>query len=127
VALLDTHIWAWMLTVDPILSPKARAAIDDATSLFLSPASLYEISQKVRLGKWPLMEPFASDLPHYAAEGGLAVSPLTAEVAILAGSLDWPHRDPFDRLLAATALINGWVLLSADPVFDSLTGLRRVW
>jgi PIN domain nuclease of toxin-antitoxin system len=127
VALLDTHIWAWMLTVDPILSPKARAAIDDAPSLFLSPASLYEISQKVRLGKWPLMERFASGLPDFAAEGGLTVAPLTAEVAILAGSLDWPHRDPFDRLLAATALVNGWPLISADPVFDSLTRLRRVW
>jgi PIN domain nuclease of toxin-antitoxin system len=45
----------------------------------------------------------------------------------VAGSLDWPHRDPFDRLLAATALINGWPLISADPAFDRLTGLRRVW
>ena len=116
-----------MLTVDPVLSPKARAAINDAPALFLSPASFYEISQKVRLGKWTLMERFASDLPHYAAEGDLTVAPLTAEVAILAGSLEWPHRDPFDRLLAATALINGWGLLSADPVFDSLTGLRRIW
>ena len=127
MALLDTHIWAWMLTVDPILSPKARAAINDAPSLFLSPASFYEISQKVRLGKWPLMGHFASGLPDFAAEGGLTVAPLTAEVAILAGSLDWPHRDPFDRLLAATALVNGWPLISADPAFDSLTGLRRIW
>ena len=127
MALLDTHIWAWMLTVDPVLSPKARAAIDEAPALFLSPASLYEIAQKVRLGKWPLMARFATNLPDYAAEAGLTVVPLTAEVAVLAGSLDWPHRNPFDRLLAATALVNGWQLLSADPVFDSLTGLRRVW
>jgi PIN domain nuclease of toxin-antitoxin system len=81
----------------------------------------------VRLGKWPLMARFATSLPDYAAKAGLTVAPLTAEVAVLAGSLDWPHRDPFDRLLAATALVNGWQLLSADPVFDSLTGLRRVW
>ena len=127
MALLDTHIWAWMLTVDPILSPKARAAIDDAPSLFLSPASLYEISQKVRLGKWPLMEPFAGNLPDYATAAGLTVAPLTAEVAVVAGSLDWPHRDPFDRLLAATALVNGWPLISADPAFDSLAELWRVW
>ena len=127
MALLDTHIWAWMLTLDPVLSPKARAAIDEAQALFLSPASLYEISQKARLGKWPLMEPFAGNLPGYAAAAGLTVAPLTAEVAVLAGSLDWPHRDPFDRLLAATALVNGWALISADPAFDSLIGLRRVW
>ncbi len=127
MALLDTHIWAWMLTLDPVLSPKARAAIDEARALFLSPASFYEISQKARLGKWPLMEPFAGNLPDYATAAGLTVAPLTAEVAVVAGSLDWPHRDPFDRLLAATALVNGWPLISADPAFDSLTGLRRVW
>lgn len=127
MALLDTHIWAWMLTLDPLLSPKARAAIDEAQALFLSPASFYEISQKARLGKWPLMEPFVGNLPAYATSAGLTVAPLTADIAVLAGSLDWPHRDPFDRLLAATALVNGWVLISADPAFDSLIGLRRVW
>lgn len=127
MALLDTHIWAWTLTLDPVLSPKARAAIDGAPALFLSPASFYEIGQKARLGKWPLMKPFVGSLPDYASAAGLTVAPLTAEVAVLAGSLDWPHRDPFDRLLAATALVNGWALISADTAFDSLTGLRRIW
>jgi PIN domain nuclease of toxin-antitoxin system len=127
MVLLDTHVWAWMLTEDPNLSPKARAAIDGADALFLSPITFYEIAQKVRLGKWPLMEAFVDRLAEHAADAGLALAPLRAEVALLAGTLDWPHRDPFDRLIAATALVNGWVLLSADPAFDTLIGLRRIW
>ena len=116
-----------MLTLDPVLSPAARSAINEAPALFLSPISFYEISQKVLLGKWPLMGRFLPALPDFAGAAGLTVASLTAEVAVVAGSLDWPHRDPFDRLLAATALVNGWELISADPAFDSLTGLRRVW
>lgn len=127
MALLDTHTWAWLLTVDPILSRPARDGIANAGSLNLSPVSFYEIAQKVRLGKWPLMAPHVAGLPVLAQASGLAVAPLTAEIALLAGRLDWPHRDPFDRILAATALVNGWVLISADPTFDSLTGLRRLW
>jgi len=82
LALLDTHIWAWMLTLDPALSPKARAGIDEAQALFLSPASFYEISQKARLGKWPLMEPFVGNLPDYATAAGLTVAPLTTVIRL---------------------------------------------
>lgn len=69
-------------------------------------------------------------VPHLATsvvEQGGVWADLTPEISLLAGTLDWPHRNPFDRMLAATALVNGWVLISADMVFDSLIGLRRVW
>lgn len=127
MALLDTHVWAWMLTVDPAISDRARHAIEDASPLYLSPVSFYEISHKVRIGKWSLMERFVGGLPACADAANLTVAAMTPEIAVLAGSLGWPHRDPFDRMLAATALVNGWQLISADTVFDSLTGLRRVW
>ena len=127
MALLDTHTWSWMLTVDPILTPSVREALDAADQLYLSPVSFYEIAQKVRLGKWPLMEPFVENLPKLALDSGLAIASVSAEITLLAGTLNWPHRDPFDRMLAATALVHGWVLISADTAFDSLIGLRRVW
>ncbi len=127
MALLDTQTWAWLLTVDPILSPAARDAIGSASELSLSPVSFYEISQKARLGQWPLMKPHVERLSSCARASGLDIAPITAEIALLAGTLNWPHRNPFDRVLAATALVHGWVLISADTVFDSLTGLRRVW
>jgi len=126
-ALLDTHVWAWMLTVDPIMSGPARAALDSDAQLMLSPVSFYEIAQKVRLGKWPLMAPHVEHLPNLAQASGIALEPVTAEIALFAGMLDWPHRDPFDRMLAATALVHGWELISADTAFDTLPSLRRIW
>jgi PIN domain nuclease of toxin-antitoxin system len=127
LALLDTYVWAWTLALEPLLSSGGRSAIDEASALFLSPVSFLEISQTVRLGKWPLMGRSIGGLPDYVGAASLTVAPLPTEVAVLAGSLDWPHRDPFDRLLAATALSNGWELISADTALDSLTGLRRIW
>jgi PIN domain nuclease of toxin-antitoxin system len=127
LALIDTHIWTWILTDHPNLSVSVKENVIANDEHVISPISFYEISQKVRLGKWPIMAPFAGELPLYAEQSGLAVAPLDSEVAHLAGSLDWPHRDPFDRLIAATALVNGWPLISADPAFDSLPTLRRLW
>ena len=62
-------------------------------------------------------------------EQGGQTADLTIDAALLAASLDWPHRDPFDRLLAATALSADLTLVSADTMFDALEGqpLRRVW
>lgn len=124
--LLDTHIWAWSL-LDRGLSADARFAMENAEATWVSPISIFEIAQKVRLGKWPDMAPMLPDLHAALARQRGLWADLTPEIAHLAGSLDWPHRDPFDRMLAATALVNGWVLISADTAFDSLIGLRRVW
>lgn len=57
--------------------------------------------------------------------GGAFIT-LSGSIGLLAGSLDWPHRDPFDRMIAATALAGDYTLISADTVFDTLP-VRRVW
>ena len=116
-----------MINNDANLTLATRAMISQQKTLALSPVTFYEIAQKVRLGKWPLMAPHLENLSRLVATAGLTIVPVDPEIAHLAGPLDWPHRDPFDRILAATALVNGWVLISADTVFDSLIGLRRVW
>ena len=124
--LLDTHTWAWSL-LGTKLSVAARSAIESAALTWVSPISVYEIAQKAHIGKWPEMLPRLPDLQAALGRQDGLWADLTPEIAHLAGTLAWPHRDPFDRLLAATALVHGWVLVSADPVFDSLIGLRRVW
>ena len=124
--LLDTHTWAWSLLGTKI-TLVASHAMENATTTMVSPISVFEIAQKVHLGKWPDMAPKLPDLSAALIRQGGQWANMTPEIARLAGSLDWPHRDPFDRLLAATALVNGWVLISADTAFDSLIGLRRVW
>lgn len=127
VTLLDTHVWAWSMLVHPKMSQTARRLLDEKGEFAISAVSVFEIGQKVRLGKWPEMRAFAGNLLAYAERQRILVASVTIEIADLAGRLDWPHRDPFDRMLAATALVNGWPLISADPAFDSLIGLRRVW
>lgn len=124
--LLDTHAWAWSLTGDKRLSAKAVALIEKAETILVSPISLFEIGQKVRLGKWPEMQPFVSRLPDLLQEQGAIAAALTPDVCLAAATMDWAHRDPFDRFLAATAMENGIPIISADVVFDELAG-NQLW
>ncbi|EPE93960.1 type II toxin-antitoxin system VapC family toxin [Rhizobium grahamii] len=125
--LLDTHTWAWTLTDDSRLSAKATALITDADSVFVSPISFFEIGQKVRIGKWPEMEPFINHLPSLLVEQGGRVAALAPEICLKGATLAWEHRDPFDRLLAASALDFGAALISADEVFDTFPAVKRLW
>ncbi|NNH64823.1 type II toxin-antitoxin system VapC family toxin [Rhizobium laguerreae] len=124
--LLDTHAWAWSLIGDERLSPKAIALIEKAETIFVSPISLFEIGQKVHLGKWPEMEPFIGRLPELRHEQDGIAAALTPEIYLTAAMMDWTHRDPFDRFLAATAMQNGIPLISADAIFDDLVG-NQLW
>ncbi|WP_420960190.1 type II toxin-antitoxin system VapC family toxin [Brucella sp. IR073] len=129
--LLDTHVWAWAIAGGGHLSAKAITAIEEADNVYISPVSLFEIGQKVRLGKWPEMAPFLKRLPGLIEEQGGYVAELSPAICLSAAIMDWPHRDPFDRFLAATALERGLVLVSADPVFDELAASAawrgRLW
>ena len=123
--LLDTHTWAWSLTGDSRLSPRALATIDEADTVFVSPITFFEIAQKVRLGKWPEMTQFINRLPSLLQSQGGVVAALGPSICLEAGMMDWTHRDPFDRLLAATARQSNHPLVSADPIFDGV--VPRVW
>lgn len=129
--LLDTHAWAWSLTGDKRLSGKAVALIEKAENILVSPISLFEIGQKVRLGKWPEMEPFIGRLSELLQDQGGVAAALTPEICLSAAMMDWAHRDPFDRFLAATAMQNGIPIISADAIFDELAGnqhwIARFW
>ena len=80
--LLDTHAWAWSIGQEWELSPAAAAAIEDAPSIFVSPVSLFEIGQKVRIGKWPAMVSLAPDLPDILRRQGGHLAALTDEIAL---------------------------------------------
>ncbi|WP_428390971.1 type II toxin-antitoxin system VapC family toxin [Lichenicoccus sp.] len=123
--LLDTHAWAWSLAGDTRLSAPALAAIDAADTVLVSPISFFEIAQKVRLGKWPEMAPFLDRLPGLLDAQGGVVANFGAAICLMAGMMDWSHRDPFDRLLAATSRHDAMPLVSADAVFDGV--VTRIW
>jgi PIN domain nuclease of toxin-antitoxin system len=123
--LLDTHAWAWSLAGSDRLSKQALVAIGGADTILVSPISFFEIAQKVRLGKWSEMEPFVARLPALLAEQGGVVADFDPAISVAAGMMDWAHRDPFDRLLAATAMLGKLPLVSADSVFDGV--VTRLW
>ena len=126
--LLDTHAWIWSLMDSARLGGGAKTAILDADAVHVSPVSVYEVVRKVHLGKWPDIVPHVDALLN---EGQTVSAPFTRAVAARAGALDWAHRDPFDRFIAATAIEMGWELISRDSEFDTLDGVRgwrgRVW
>ena len=129
--LLDTHAWAWSLTADTRLSSKAIAVMEQAETVYISAISLFEIGQKVRLGRWPEMAPFLNRLTDLANEQGGRLIELSPEASLLAATLAWEHRDPIDRIIGATAITKGLALISADTAFDGLSNEPkwpgRIW
>jgi PIN domain nuclease of toxin-antitoxin system len=116
--LLDTHVLLWALLEPQKLSPQLRDALEDSdNTLVVSAASAWEIATKWRLGKLPharsVVENYAMALHRLAAVD----LPISGAVARQAGLWDVPHRDPFDRLLAAQAISDELVLASTDPAF----------
>jgi PIN domain nuclease of toxin-antitoxin system len=112
---------------DRKMSVRARDAVKDASAeVYVSVVSIWEIATKVRIGK--MEEP--GDLlrnPHVSLRKlGFYDLPLTLSHARLGGSMIHTHKDPFDRMLAAQALLEGLILVSTDAVFDSLA-VTRLW
>src|SRR5450755_962436 len=125
--LLDTHALLWFQTDDPRLSAAAKTAIEDPTNeRWLSPISLLEIALKNRLGKLPLPGPFGTLYPASLLSRDIHLLPLEARHIEPLTTLPFHHKDPFDRLIAATALVEALTLVSKDPAFDAY-GLTRLW
>jgi len=122
---LDTHAWAWSLIEEDRLSPSALEAIAGADAIFVSPVSFFEIAQKVRLGKWPEMAAMVGELQRLLGQQGGFIANVDPAICVAAGTMLWSHRDPFDRLLAATSAQFALPLVSADPVFDQVA--TRIW
>ena len=125
--LLDTHALLWFQSDDPKLSATAKSAIElPANERWLSPISLVEIALKNRLGKLPLPAPFGMLYPACLLADDIHLLPLECQHIVQLTTLPLHHKDPFDRLIAATALVEGLRIVSADPQFDAY-GLTRLW
>lgn len=125
--LLDTHTLIWALYSPERLS---RTVTDMLSSVeeqvLVSAVSAYEISYKYQLGKLAFAASLARDFGGETAKDGYVALPLAAEHAQRAGLLASEHRDPFDRMLIAQALIEDLILVSNETLFDS-SGVERMW
>jgi PIN domain nuclease of toxin-antitoxin system len=125
--LLDTHTFLWWLAGDEALPPTARAAIaDEANEVFVSAASAWEITTKHRLGKLPGVAAIVGDLGGAIASQGFKALPIEVRHGQIAGALPGPHRDPFDRMLMAQAMLENLVLVSNEQPFDAYA-IGRLW
>ena len=125
--LLDTHTWVWSFANDALLSSRARTAIREADTVYVSPISFFEIGQKVRTGRWPEMQGRVKELPAILKEQGGSIATLTPEICLNASTMNWEHRDPFDRLIVSTALALDVALVSKDSTFEDRDDLTLVW
>lgn len=126
--LLDTHAFVWALSSPARLGPAAREVITDpTTALKVSAASVWEMAIKVRSGKWPGAEPIVAGAEGLAARLGAEFLAIDVADARRAGTLDWSHRDPFDRVLAAQGMNHQFPLITRDEAFQAVPGLGLIW
>lgn len=121
--LLDTQAFLWWQTSSSRLGDAARAAIAaPANVVFVSVASVWEIAIKRRLGKLA----FADSVARAIAANGFVDLPILAADAESAADLDWPHTDPFDRLIVAQAVNQGLTLVTADAAVRRYGGVAQL-
>lgn len=113
--LLDTHIWIWTrLQPDRLTSSVVKALEDPENELWLSPLSIWELSNLVDKGRIVLDRGFEDWVATAMSKFPLREAPVTCEVALETRRVQLPHRDPVDRFLAATAKVFGLTLVTAD-------------
>jgi PIN domain nuclease of toxin-antitoxin system len=114
--LLDTHAFLWWIGDDPRLSERAREVLSDGDNdLVFSAASGWEIAIKARLGRLHVPGDLNTYLVRQLTENYTSVLPVHLSHALRVHALPDHHRDPFDRLLVAQAIVEEIPLLSADP------------
>src|SRR5690348_14417300 len=117
--LVDAHAVIWAVDDPSKLSPQAVTALQDpANELLIGAGTVWEIGIKVGLGKLALSVPYRPWMNRAFADLDAALLPITVEHVDVQAGLPQHHRDPFDRLLAAQALVEKVPLVSADALFD---------
>ena len=125
--LLDTHAFLWFVLGDAQLSSMAKSHIfDPVNTKLVSPASYWEIAIKIRLGKYTLDEPYEAFMQRAIFGNGFSILAIEPKHTVALTTLPLHHRDPFDRLLIAQAMVEAIPILSVDTAFDAYP-VTRMW
>ncbi|MDR2196708.1 MAG: type II toxin-antitoxin system VapC family toxin [Coriobacteriales bacterium] len=126
--LLDTHTFLWAVQEPARLGRLSRQVIESSeTTLYLSAISAYEVSYKHRLGK---LQDYAFVVENYAEvmrRLSVVDLPIALAHSYQAGTMEWEHRDPFDRLLVAQAALENLTLITDDERIRSHPWVTTVW
>jgi PIN domain nuclease of toxin-antitoxin system len=118
--LLDTHTFLWFIDDSPLLSAKGKALLEAEDDLWLSIGSLWEITIKLCLGKLTVAMPTEVLMTQQLTSNDTVPHLVTVSI------LPLHHRDPFDRLIIAQAIVEQMPIVSADPAFDACP-VERLW
>ncbi len=125
--LLDTHTFLWYSAGDLQLSDLARSAIEDSDNeCLLSIASIIELAIKFSLGRLTLASTFEEFVSEGLSKLNCNLLDFTLPQLGMLSVLPFHHRDPFDRLIVAQAIVEGIEVVSIDKTFD-FYGVKRVW
>ena len=123
--LLDTHAFLWFVLNDTSLSTVAQSLISDPQNdVLISPATYWEVAINVSIGKYQLPGPFADFMSEQIARNDLTILPITVGHAAVVALLPFHHKDPFDRLLIAQAIVENIPVFSVDAAFDPYPVIR---
>ena len=125
--LLDTCTFLWWALGDPHVPPATAALLrEPANRVYLSAASAWEIAVKHARGRLRLPEPPTAWVPFWRARYRLEALAVDETDALHVGKLPAIHRDPFDRILVAQALVRGWPIATPDPAIHAYP-CQTIW
>ena len=124
--LLDTHAFIWFVDNDKKLPNNAKIQIENPNNtIFISIASLWEIAIKISLEKLDVSVSI-EEMVNLIYENGFEILLILPENIIMISSLDFHHRDPFDRIIITQGLHEQIKIVGKDRVFDKY-GIKRIW
>lgn len=125
--LVDTHTLLWSYFDPSRLSATATTAlIDPNNRVLVSPASCWEIAIKISIGKLQIAESFLDFVQHAVVDNGFKFLSLKPRHAAELISLPYHHRDPFDRMIVAQAIVEQLTIVSSDQILDQYP-IQRIW
>ena len=127
MVVIDTHVLVQDALEPNRLSPRARKALDGHGELAASDISLWEIAMLIARGRLAVAADAAAFIEKILEARAIRILPITARIAVLSQSDQFIHGDPADRVIAATAMVHGAQLVTADTRLKRVPGLRVLW
>jgi PIN domain nuclease of toxin-antitoxin system len=125
--MLDTHTFLWFVLGDSKLSSTARKQIEEPSNeKLISPASYWEIAIKISTGKYTLPQPYEDFMQKGIEGNGFVILPIEPKHTAALTNLAFHHRDPFDRLIIAQAMVEQIAIVGRDSDFDAYP-VTRIW
>jgi PIN domain nuclease of toxin-antitoxin system len=128
--LIDTQTFLWFITGSLELSEKAKELIEnDNNDIFISIASLWEISIKTAIGKLQILNNYDTVI-NDVTENDISILPINFVHTVIQNKLPFHHKAPFDRLIVSQAIAEEMSLISRDEIFDIYLKdkrVKRIW